>query len=75
MKNIAYHIIINIGYVLSIPLAVATVVCLLMVAIHKGVYTLVNLAFDCEDPYRPLGDLLRLGKGILDVYSEFYNIF
>ena len=39
------------------------------------VYTLVNLALDQEDPYRPMRDLLHFGKGVHDMYAELFNSF
>lgn len=75
MKKIVYSIIINIGYVLTIPLAAATAFCLIMTGIHKVVYTLVNLAFDQEDPYRPMRDLIEFGNGVHDMYAELYKVF
>ena len=75
MKNIAYHIIVNIGFILTIPLALASSLCLIMVGLHKVAYTLVNLAFDREDPYWPMRDLVKIGKDVHDAYSDLYNIF
>lgn len=75
MKNIAYRIITAIGFVLSIPLAIAMAACIFMVAVHKAAYTAVRLAFDQKNPYVPMRDLAELGWAISDVYEKLYNDF
>lgn len=73
MKNIAYRIISTIGFVLTIPLAIAMAACMIMVVVHKAVHTGVKLAFDQKDPYMPMRDLAELGWTISDLYEKLYN--
>ena len=73
MKNIAYNIITAIGFVLSIPLAVAWYACIILLTIHKAAYTFVKLTFGKDDPYAPMRDLAELGRGIADAYDKLYR--
>lgn len=73
MKNIAYRIINAIGFVLSIPLALAWAACIILGVVHKVTYTFVKLTFGKDDPYAPMRDLAELGRGIADTYEKLYN--
>lgn len=73
MKNIAYRIITDIGFVLSVPLALTWGACVVLVVIHKAMYTFVKLAFGKDDPYAPMRDLAVLGRVIADTYEKLYN--
>lgn len=75
MKNIAYRIINAIGFVLSVPLALAWAACIILGVVHKAMSTFVNLTFGVNDPYAPMRDLAEMGREIADDYEKLYKEF
>ena len=72
MKNIAYRIITDIGFVLTIPLALVSGLCVLLVGVHKIAYMFIKVFFGQNDPYSPIRDLV---EGYQTSSNAFENLY
>ena len=73
MKNIVYRIITYIGFVLTIPLALVSGLCVFLVYIHKIAYVLIKVIFNQNDPYSPIRDLADSYRTLYDDVEELYR--
>lgn len=78
MKNVVYRIITYIGFVLTVPLALLSGLCVVLVGIHKTAHMFVKVIFSQNDPYSPIRDLAggyrTLSDAVEEVYRDLSNV-